>query len=241
MLDRQARARQAITGESFEKAFTECYTAPENAVIRDNATYEHLAMGEDAICGSRLSPLSVQKAAPSYDPLAKAAEVAEQFGPNHAKLHSMAIDHQRAHAGQSYASAYAYLYAKPENIALRNAVKAEHMKATMAGYSDGVDKAAPADAVQDDVTPGSADLELHRLVVTHMKNNPGLSYERAFTHVYLHPDNRSLKDRVTAEGILRMQAMAPAKPFPAYTAPGHSGDASNLGREGPRPRGYAGG
>jgi hypothetical protein len=43
MLDRMARARQAITGESYAKAFTECYTqapyrpetpAPEQAVAR---------------------------------------------------------------------------------------------------------------------------------------------------------------------------------------------------------------
>ena len=78
-------------------------------------------------------PIPVAKSAPAYDPLAKAAEIAEHLGPNHAKLHSMAVDHQRAHAGMSYQSAYSYLYAKPENQGLRNAVKAEHMRATMAG------------------------------------------------------------------------------------------------------------
>jgi hypothetical protein len=62
----------------------------------------------------------------------------------------------------------------------------------------GVAKAAPPpDALQDDV-PGSANYELHRLVVTRMKNNPKLSYEQAFTREYLAPENRSLKDRVTA-------------------------------------------
>jgi hypothetical protein len=98
---------------------------------------------------------------------------------------------------------------------------------------------------QDDVSPGSADLELHRLVVEHMKSNPGLSYERAFTRVYLHPDNRSLKDRVTAEGILRMQAMAPARPFPAYGNPGDIAGGGRIGhtvgRSGAKPRGYIGG
>jgi hypothetical protein len=241
MLNRQARARQAVTGESFEKAFTECYIAPENASIRDNATYEHLAMGEDAICGSRLSPLSVQKAAPSYDPLAKAAELAEHLGPNHAKLHSMAIDHQRAHDGMSYQSAYAYLYGKPENVGLRNAVKAEQLKATMSGYADqGLGKAAPADPAQDDVTPGSARAELHALTAARMRRDPSLSYERAFTQEYLHEDNRKLKQRVDAESISHAQHLAPAKPFPAYTAPGQNGP-SNLGRSGAKPRGYAGG
>jgi hypothetical protein len=77
--------------------------------------------------------IPVAKAAAPYDPLRKAAEHAEFLGPNHARLHSLAVDHMRAHAGQSYESAYSYLYAKPENVGLRNAIKAEHMNATMAG------------------------------------------------------------------------------------------------------------
>ena len=102
----------------------------------------------------------------------------------------------------------------------------------MAGVGDGeLDKAAPMDAVQDDVGPASAEHELHRLVVTRMKNTPGMSYARAFTHEYLAPENRSLKARVSSEGILRMQAMAPTKPFPRYSAPGQHG-ASNVGRSG---------
>jgi hypothetical protein len=162
IIEKQARARQAVTGESFAKAFTECYTDPANAQIRDLAKFEHLAQGEDAICGTRLSMIPAQKA-------------------------------------------------------------------------------APADALQDDVDPVSAEYELHSRTITRMKNSPGMSYQRAFTHEYLAPENRSLKNRVTSEGILRMQAMAPAKPFPAYTAPGHAGEASNVGRSGAKPRGYAGG
>jgi hypothetical protein len=189
MIDRQALALQAKTGESYASAFTKCYTDPANASIRDQAQLEHLARGEDAISGTRLSMIPVAKAAPAYDPLRKAAEIAESYGPAHAKLHSMAIDHQRAHAGQSYASAYAYLYAKPENAALRNAVKSEHMASTMAGANgDGLGKAAPPDEVQDDVSPGVANQELHELVVTRMKNNPKLSYEQSFTHEYLAPE-----------------------------------------------------
>jgi hypothetical protein len=149
----------------------------------------------------------------------------------------MAIDHQRAHAGQSYQSAYAYLYAKPENVSLRNAVKAEHMTATMAG----VGKAAPPDPKQDDVSPGSAHDELNDLVMARMKAEPKLSYERAFTREYLHPDNRSLKSRVDAESVLHAQRRAPAPPFPRYTAPGHRDAPSNLGRSGTKPRGYVGG
>jgi hypothetical protein len=67
-----------------------------------------------------------------------------------------------------------------------------------------------------------------------------MSYQRAFTHEYLAAENRSLKDRVSSEGILRMQAMAPAKPFPRYSAPGQHG-ASNVGHSGAKLRGWAGG
>ena len=241
MIDRQALARQAQTGESYAVAFTKCYEDPSNRVICDNLQYEHLAQGEDAICGSRLSAIPVAKKAP-YDPLAKSAELAEIRGPNHAKLHSMAVDHQRAHDGMSYQSAYSYLYAKPENAGLRNAVKAEHMRSTMAGVSDGVAKAAPPDALQDDVDSGSAEHELHRLTVTRMKNEPGISYQRAFTREYLDPANRSLKERVTSEGIIRMQAQAPAKPFPAYGNPGDTNYRNpSSGTSGKKPVGYAGG
>jgi hypothetical protein len=37
----------------------------------------------------------------------------------------------RARAGMSYEAAYAYLYGKAENAPLRNAIKSEHMRATM--------------------------------------------------------------------------------------------------------------
>jgi hypothetical protein len=240
MIEKQARARQAITGESFAKAFTECYIAPENASIRDRARYDHLAEQHDAMHGTKLSMIPAAKAA-SYDPLRKAADMAELLGPAHAKLHSMAVDHQRAHSGMSYQQAYSHLYSRPENEALRNAIKAEHMRATMAGHDQGLGKAAaPADAVQDDVDPGSAEYELHSLVVTRMKNEPNLSYQQAFTHEYLAPANRSLKERVTSAGLLRMQAMAPAKPFPRYTSPGDNRP-TNVGRSGAKPVGYAGG
>jgi hypothetical protein len=154
----------------------------------------------------------------------------------------MAVDHQRAHSGMSYEQAYSHLYSRMENAPLREKIKAEHLRASMAAVQDQGDlgKAAPADALQDDVSPGSANYELHQLIVARMKNNPRLSYQQAFTHEYLAPVNRGLKDRVTAEGVLNMQHLAPAKPFPAYTAPGQNGP-SNLGRSGAKPRGYAGG
>jgi hypothetical protein len=156
----------------------------------------------------------------------------------------MAVDHQRAHAGMSYQSAYAYLYAKPENVSLRNAVKAEHMSATMAGLGQDLGKAAPPDPEQDYVdpsarTPAAAEI-LDRLVVTRMKSDPKLSYQQTFTTEYLAPKNRSLKQRYDSESTLRMREMEPAKPFPAYSSPGQRGP-SNLGRSGAKPAGYVGG
>jgi hypothetical protein len=238
ILDKMARAHQAITGDSYAKSFTAVYTDPKNAAIRDGSKYDDLAKAFDSVHGTAHSLVKAAPAAP-YDPLRKAADIAEQFGPAHAKLHSMAVDHQRAHSGMSYQQAYSHLYSRMENAPLREKIKAEHLRASMAAVQDRGElgkAAAPMDPKQDDVSPGSANYDLHQLVVARMKREPGLSYERAFTREYLHPDNRSLKDRVTAEGILHMQHLVPA-----YTAPGHRNAPSNLGRSGAKPAGYAGG
>jgi hypothetical protein len=71
------------------------------------------------------------------------------------------------------------------------------------------------------VSPGPAHDRLNELVTARMKNEPNLSYAQAFTREYLHQDNRPLKSRVDAESVLHAQRLAPAPPFPAYTAPGH--------------------
>jgi hypothetical protein len=214
MLDRQALARQSQMGESYARAFTKVYEDPANAEIRDRARYDHIAKAMDATHGTRLSLIPAAKAAAPADPRQDYIH-----GPAHAKMHSMATDFQRAHPWHSYKSAYSRVYSAPENSGLREKVRNEHLGASMGAVA----KAAPPDALQDDVSPGSANYELHRLVVTRMKNNPRLSYEQAFTHEYLAPENRSLKERVTAEGVLHMRRLAPVPSFPAYTAPGHRG------------------
>ena len=135
MLDRQALARQSQTGESYAKSFTAVYTDPANAAIRDGAKYDDIAKAFDLAHGTAKSLIPVAKEA--YDPLQKAAEVAEFLGPWHAKLHSMAVDHQRAHSGMSYQQAYSHLYSRPENEPLRNKIKAEHMAATLRTLSIG--------------------------------------------------------------------------------------------------------
>ena len=76
----------------------------------------------------------------------------------------------------------------------------------MAAHGHGLGKAAPPDPSQDYVSPSSGSDELDKLIITRMKNDPKLSYQQAFTHEYLLPANRSLKDRIDSEGILRAQA-----------------------------------
>src|SRR4030088_675822 len=92
-------SRQAITGESYAKAFTETYCDPKNAAIRDRSKYDDLAKAFDSVYGTSKSLVKTAKAAPPYDPIRKAAE---HLGPNHAPLHSLAVDHMRAHSGMSY-------------------------------------------------------------------------------------------------------------------------------------------
>jgi hypothetical protein len=137
ILDKMARARHAQTGESYAKAFTEVYTDPANAAIRDGAKYDDLAKSMDSIYGTSKSLVPVVKT-------------------------------------------------------------------------------APPDPSHDYVSPGPAHDELDRLVMTRMKGDAKLSYQQAFTREYFLPANRSLKDRVDSEGILRAQAREPAEPFPAY-------------------------
>jgi hypothetical protein len=56
----------------------------------------------------------------------------EELGPAHAKLHSLAVDHQRAHPRLSYESAYSQIYTHPSNAKLRDAARNEHLKASLA-------------------------------------------------------------------------------------------------------------
>jgi hypothetical protein len=194
-------------GESQQQAFTK--------TITDDPTGQLLYQAMKIAPGSEVKP-TPQPAPPSPEAAAKLA------GPGHARMHSMAVDFQRANPRHSYESAYSRVYSAPENSGLRDKVRNEHLGASMAAVSgQGVSKAAPADAPQDYVSPSSGSDELDKLIITRMKNNPKLSYQQAFTTEYLAPANRSLKDRVDSQSILRMQGLEPAKPFPAYTAPGH--------------------
>jgi hypothetical protein len=156
-------------------------------------------------------------------------------GPYHAILDKMARARQ-AITGETYAKAFTETYCDPANVAIRDASSdydlAKSCNATFGPVQ--VAKAAPPDPRQDYADRGQAHSALNELVMARMKADPKLSYERAFTNEYTHPDNRDLKSRVDAESILHAQARSPAPSFPRYTSPGHRGvnAASNVGREG---------
>jgi hypothetical protein len=124
MLDRQALAYQAQFGGSYAQAYTKIYTDPSNRAIVDSARLTHLEMGEDAICGTRLSPISVQKSAPPDPKEDFVSRAIEDRGPSHRKLHQMALEHSAAH-GLSYQQSYTQIFTSPENVALRAGIAAE--------------------------------------------------------------------------------------------------------------------
>jgi hypothetical protein len=156
-------------------------------------------------------------------------------GPWHAMFDRQARALQ-AQTGWSYAKCYTECYTDPRNVAIRDASSeydlAKSYNATFGPVQ--LAKAAPPDPREDYADRGQAHSALNELVMARMKADPKLSYERAFTNEYTHPDNRSLKDRVDAESAIHAQRLASGKPFPRYSAPGHTGvnAASNVGREG---------
>ena len=178
-------------GESPQKSFVKAITEDETGRLLYQAM--------------KIAPGAEVKPAPQPAPPSREAE-AKLLGPAHAKMHSQAIDFQRANPRHSYESAYSRVYSAPENASLRAETSREHLAASMAAHGHGLGKAAPPDPSQDYVSPSSGNDELDKLIITRMKNDPKLSYQQAFTHEYLLPANRSLKDRVDSEGILRAQA-----------------------------------
>jgi hypothetical protein len=185
-------AKLRTDGESPQQAFTKVITEDEAGKLLYKAM--------------KIAPGAEVKPAPQPAPPSREAE-AKLLGPAHAKMHSQAVDHQRANPRLSYEAAYSRMYTHPKNASLRAEINREHLGASMASlHGHGLGKAAPPDPSQDYVSPGPAHDALNELVVARMKSNPKLSYAQAFTHEYLLPANRSLKDRVASEGILRAQA-----------------------------------
>jgi hypothetical protein len=110
-------AKLRADGESPQQAFTKVITDDE--------------IGKLLFKALKRAPGSEVKPAPQPAPPSREAE-AKLLGPAHAKMHSQAIDHQRANPRLSYESAYSRMYAHPENASLRAEINREHLAASMA-------------------------------------------------------------------------------------------------------------
>jgi hypothetical protein len=103
-------------GESPQQAFSKVIT-DETGRLLDQAT--------------KIAPGAELKPAPHPAPPSPEA-AAKLLGPAHARLHSQAVDHQRANPRLSYEAAYSRMYTHPENASLRAEINREHLAASMA-------------------------------------------------------------------------------------------------------------
>ena len=90
-------------GESPQQAFSK--------VITEDETGRLLYKAMQIAPGAELKPVA-QPAPPSREASARL------LGPAHARLHSQAVDHQRANPRLSYEAAYSRMYTHPENASL---------------------------------------------------------------------------------------------------------------------------
>ena len=110
-------AKLRSPGESSQQSFTKTIVDdPEGRLL-----YQALKIAP----GQEVKP-APQPAPPSSE------EAAQLRGPGHAKMHSMAIDFQRANSRHNYESAYSRVYSAPENAGLRAEINREHLAASMA-------------------------------------------------------------------------------------------------------------
>jgi hypothetical protein len=129
MLDRQALAYQAQFGGSYEQAYTKIYCDPSNRAIVDQARFEHLAAGEDAISGTGLSTISIGKAAP-------ADETEDYVDPGTAEyeLHRLTVNRMKLEPNLSYQQSFTREYLSPENRSLKQRYDQES-DARMRGFA----------------------------------------------------------------------------------------------------------
>jgi hypothetical protein len=104
-------------GESKEQSFTK-------TIVEDE-------IGKLLYKALKRAPGAEVKPAPQPVPPSR-EESARLLGPAHARLHSQAVDHQRANPRLSYESAYSRMYTHPENAGLRAEINREHLAASMA-------------------------------------------------------------------------------------------------------------
>ena len=135
------------------------FTDPKLSSAQKFARYLDTPVGRELFWAAKAAP---NEGAPSVsrqaDFIAKAANLdgddyiakaAEMKGEAHARMHALAIDHQRA-TGKPYARAYAHVYSAPENEELRNKVKSEHLSATLSGaYVGNAPEQGTSDAAGD--------------------------------------------------------------------------------------------
>src|ERR1700719_4645314 len=128
-------------GESPQQAFSK--------TITDDPTGRLLYQAMKIAPGQEVKP-APQPAPPSPE------AAANLLGPAHAKMHSQAVDHQRAYPRLSYEAAYSRMYTHPDNARLSAKINREHLGASMAAVdAHGLGKAvAPPDPSRDYVSPG---------------------------------------------------------------------------------------
>jgi hypothetical protein len=117
ILDKMARARQAITGESYAKAFTETYCDPKNAAIRDGSKYDDLAKAYDGVYGTSFS---LVKAAPPDPPQDEVSP-----GPAHDEFNALVAAHMKANPTLSREQSFTRIYTSPDHRNLKARVDAE--------------------------------------------------------------------------------------------------------------------
>jgi hypothetical protein len=129
MLDRQALALQQQTGLSYASAFTKVYTDPSNKSIVDQARLEHLASGEDAICGTELATISIGKVAPPD-------ETEDYVDPGTAEyeLHRLTVNRMKLEPNLSYQQSFTREYLAPGNRSLKQRYDQES-NARMRGFA----------------------------------------------------------------------------------------------------------
>ena len=114
-IKKRAEALRA-DGESPQQSFAKVITEDETGRLLFQAM--------------KIAPGSEVKPAPQPAPPSPEA-AARLLGPAHARLHSQAVDHQRANPRLSYESAYSRMYTHPENASLRAEINREHLAASM--------------------------------------------------------------------------------------------------------------
>jgi hypothetical protein len=117
MIDEEALALQAQTGESYASCFTKAYTDPSNKTIVDQIQFSHLAQNYDAMFGYGLAT-PVKKAAPPDPPQ-------DSPGPAHDALNELIMGRMKADPELSYQRAFTNEYTHPKNRSLKQRVDAE--------------------------------------------------------------------------------------------------------------------